>query len=178
MRLVRLSGPRPLSWAAGAVTPLVRAPAAAAAAGTTGCAATPPRHGPAIARLSPLTGWAAARPHGTVAATAPGGGLAPADCASPRGERPPYDPALLIPRDVWECMGPRAQAAAATAGRQRAALAAVPLLSTLGETLPAAPAAERLGVTVLGADDDGAVLLGMCTLPRLDHDVQRTPKSE
>ena len=75
-------------------------------------------------------------------------------------------------------MGPRAQADAARAGAQREMLARVPLLPSLGMTLPLEDA-ERLGVTVLHANaDDGSVSVGMCSLPRLDGAVQKPPKSE
>ena len=73
-------------------------------------------------------------------------------------------------------MGPHAQSVAARAGAQRAALARLPLLLELGATLPVA-AAEKLGVTVLHADG-GNVSAGFCTLPKLDQDVQKLPKSE
>ena len=88
----------------------------------------------------------------------------------------PYDADLLIPKDVWKGMGPLAQATAAAAGTQRAALARSLPLRELGEALPAAEA-SRMGVTVLHTAG-GDVSLGLFTLPKLDRAVQIPPKSE
>jgi hypothetical protein len=85
---------------------------------------------------------------------------------------------LQIPKAVWDEMGPRAQADAARAGAQRAVLARMPLLLSLGKTLPLSDAV-RLGVTVLHGDtSDSSVSVGVCNLPRLDNAVQSPPKSE
>ena len=100
------------------------------------------------------------------------------DTAAPRvlAGGMPFDADLMIPKDVWERMGPLAQATASAAGTQRALLARTPLLRELGDALSVADAAS-LGVTVLHAVG-GDVLLGLCTLPRLDMRVVRPPKSE
>lgn len=88
----------------------------------------------------------------------------------------PFAADLMIPKDVWEGMGPLAQATASAAGRQRALLARTPLLLELGDALPVAKAAS-LCVTVLHAVD-GAVSLGLSMLPKLEDAVQDAPKSE
>ena len=74
-------------------------------------------------------------------------------------------------------MGPLAQATAAAAGKQRAALSCLPLLQQLGETLPAMHATE-LAVTVLQEDASHNVSVGVFELPQLDSAVQDFPKSE
>ena len=88
----------------------------------------------------------------------------------------PFNEDLGIPKDVWEGMGPLAQATAAAAGTQRAALARCLPLRELSEALPAAEA-SRLGVTVLHTAG-GDVSLGIFTLTTLDRAVQLAPKSE
>ena len=88
----------------------------------------------------------------------------------------PFNADLGIPEDVWDGMGPLAQAAAAAAGAQRAELARSLPLRELGEELPATEATQ-LGVTVLG-EDCGKVSLGLFALPKLNNAVQGPPKSE
>ena len=88
----------------------------------------------------------------------------------------PFRPDLLIPKDVWDGMGPLAQAAAAAAGTQRALLSRTSLLLELSESLPAGKAAS-LGVTVLH-QAGGDVSLGLLPLPQLDDSLQEPPKSE
>ena len=90
--------------------------------------------------------------------------------------RLPFNADLGIPKEVWDGMGPLAQAAAAAAGAQRAELARSLPLRELGEELPATEASQ-LGVTVLG-EDRGKVSLGLFTLPTLNDAVQDPPKSE
>jgi hypothetical protein len=89
----------------------------------------------------------------------------------------PFSEALKIPKNVWDAMGPLAQATAAAAGNQRAALSGLPLLQQLGDALPAAQA-SALGVTVLHSDGDGNVSVGLFDLPKLENAVQSPPKSE
>ena len=89
----------------------------------------------------------------------------------------PYNADLGIPKDVWDGMGPLAQAAAAAAGVQRADLARSRPLRELGEALTEATA-SKMGITVLDTDSGGKVTMGLFTLPKLDRAVQIPPKSE
>ncbi len=57
------------------------------------------------------------------------------------------------------------------------ALARLPLLQKLGETLPAVEAAG-LDVTVLHEDEGGNISVGLFELPKLDRAVVMPPKSE
>ena len=83
----------------------------------------------------------------------------------------------MIPKSAWDGMGPLAQATAAVAAAQRAALSRLPLLLQLGETLPAAQA-SGLGVTVLHKDANNNASVGLIALPKLNDAVQGPPKSE
>ena len=108
---------------------------------------------------------------------APVARLAPFHAALRAAEAVPFCKDLQIPRGAWEAMGPLAQATAAAAGAQRAALSRLPLLRMLGETLPAAEATGA-GVTVLQKGAGDTVSVGLFELPKLDDAVQGPPKSE